>query len=132
MTSDQKRALTIGGIGIGGLLLWRRMHGAATTSRTTPVSTTSQIAPYTPQAPVTLQAGESIYDPNSEALLTTPTPVDTSSAIAGAGNQSSAAAAPSYSINVTYPQTVRMVKPTRKPAKRTVKKPATKGKVKHA
>lgn len=128
MTSDQKRALGIGGVAVAGLLVWRHLHPTRTTAApATPVTTTGSIAPYTPQAPLPLQPGESVYDPNSQALLSTPQPIDTASPVAGPGNQSVTAAAPSYSVNVTYPQTVRMVKPAAKPAKR---RPSVKAKPK--
>lgn len=122
MTQDQKRALTIGGVGLGALLLWSRTRGGSTKQRVVPVTTTGQVAPYTPQAPVPLQPGESIYDPNSQALLSTPAPIDTTTSLAGPGNQGTAPAAPSYTVNVSYPRTVRRVVQRRKPTKRPVKK----------
>lgn len=123
MTEQQKRALGIGGVGIAGVLLWQRTRSKKRAqTAATPVSTTGSIAPYTPQNPVTLQPGESIYDPNTQGLLTTPTPIDTTSVDAGAGNQTSSPAAPAYTVNVNYPTTVKTVRAAKKPVKRPVKK----------
>lgn len=104
MDDKQKRALGIGGVALGGILLWRHMHSGSTRTVIQPVSTQGSIQPYTPQTPIPLQPGESIYDPNSQALLSTPTPVNTSSALAGPGNQASTPSAPNYVVNVAFPK----------------------------
>lgn len=142
MNDQQKKLAGFGGVAAAGLFLYSRMHAKPTTKTATPISNSSatgSITPYTPQSPLPLQAGESIYDPNSEALLTTPAgrsapfaPGDMTFHSSGDG-QSAVAAAPSYVVNVTYPSTVKTVKQTVKPTKRVVaKKPVKPAKKKVA
>jgi hypothetical protein len=146
MTTDQKRALGIGGLGIGGFLLYRHFHPTASTSAQglTNSTATGSITPYTPQAPLTLAPGESVYDPNSGGLYNTPTagtagaaaPVDTSGSTAAttadmsglsAPPQATTPAAPNYVTNNYYPAPVTKKKANPKPAKRkpTVKRPTS-------
>jgi hypothetical protein len=110
MTDDQKRALGIGGVGIAGFLLYRHLHSSGTsliggtatpnTSGLTSGAVGGSVAPYTPQTPIPLPPGESVYDPNSEALLNTPTAYP---APQPAAAQADTAAAPAYQVNVNYP-----------------------------
>lgn len=147
MTDDQKRALAIGGVGIAALVIVSRLR-KGTTATAPPQPTTGSVAPFVPQAPLEVPAGESVYDPNSQVLLSTPAPsVDagvpfTSSNTPGSGTQATAPSAPSYSVNVNYPAPARRQshakratkrKPTRPPTashqkvKNTVKRPHAKG-----
>lgn len=124
MTDDQKKALGLGAIGIVGLFLLSRARGGTVKQA---VSTTGSIAPYTPQTPIPLPAGESIYDPNSQVLLTTPAPMTTlplqvppGTTLPGLGTQTTAPSAPAYSVNVTYPTHVATKSAAKKPTKRVV------------
>lgn len=49
---------------------WYRHHTSSTTTAAT--ATTDTSTPATPQDPVTLQPGESVYDPNTGGLVTAP------------------------------------------------------------
>ena len=130
MNDKQKKMLGLGGVGVAGLLVYRHLHPSTAATAASPTtmnsSATGTITPYTPQSPVTVPAGSSIYDPNNQALLTAPGTVDNTGSMAGTtGTQAVAAAAPSYSVNVNYPSTLKTVKQTVKPTKRAaVKKPA--------
>jgi hypothetical protein len=122
MTDDQKRALGIGGVAVGGFLLYRYMHKTTSTvagGKGAPALTNAtvggSITPYTPQNPVVLQPGESVYDPNTEGLVNTPTAMP-------AKPQAVTPAAPSYVVKVNYPKPTGMTRTRRKPAKRKVVK----------
>lgn len=123
MTDDQKRALAIGGVGIAALLVVSRLRGGRT-AVAPPQPTTGQVAPYTPQAPVIVAAGESVYDPNSQALLTTPASSTdagvpgTANNTPGLGTQATAPGAPSYAVNVNYPAPVRRQSHAKRATKR--------------
>lgn len=97
MNKDRKIALASLGVAIVGVILYRRSKSSGST---TVVASSPQgsVQPYTPQQPLVLQPNESVYDPNSEGLLTAPT-------------QGTTPSAPAYNIKVNYP------KPT--PVKRT-------------
>lgn len=70
LQEGQKRLL-IGGAVLGGALLYRHFRsGTVAAPRNT--SATGTITPFVPQSPVLVPPGESIYDPNSQALLNTP------------------------------------------------------------
>lgn len=130
MDDKQKRALGIGAIGVGGVLAYRHLHSKSAVSTngtltnglaqaSSPVGSTT---PYTPQAPIVVPAGESIYDPNSEDLLnTTATPAP----------QAVTPSGPAYVVNITTPKAVATKSNKKKAATRKVtKKPAKKKKVK--
>lgn len=120
MTDQQKKLLGIGGVSAVGLYLYmKNKKGTTTATPVTNSTATGSITPYTPQSPVTIPAGESVYDPNSQNLLTAPNPIDNStSATPGIGSQSTAAAAPAYSVNVNYPPQISTVSNATKPVKR--------------
>jgi hypothetical protein len=122
MTDQQKKMLGLGGVGIAGFLIYRHMHSTSTTAASPTAansSATGSITPYTPQSPVTLSAGESVYDPNSQNLLTTPTPIDNSANnTPGLGSQATAPSQPAYSVNVNYPANPVTTSNTTKPVKR--------------
>lgn len=126
MTDKQKKTLGIGGIGVAGLLVYSHLRGGSKTTATpvTNPSATGSVTPYTPQSPLTLQPGESVYDPNSENLLTTPTPIDTTGSVPGNGNQTVAPSQPAYSVNVNYPAAATTTSNAKKPAIRKVGSPA--------
>lgn len=121
MTDKQKKMLGLGGVGLAGLLIYRHMHSATATSAT-PISNSSAtgtITPFDPQPITTLQPGESVYDPNSQALLTTPSPIDTTGGAPGdTGTQASAPAQPQYAVNVNYPPIITTTPNRTKPVKR--------------
>jgi hypothetical protein len=98
VNQNQKVLIAAGGVSLVALYVYRK-NGAkksgGSTTVVSPVSTSGSVAPYTPQQPVTLQAGESVYNPNNNDLLTTPS--DNSGAA-----QSAVAAAPSYTPSITY------------------------------
>lgn len=94
------------------------------------VSTTGSIANADTQPPVILQPGESVYDPNSEALLNTP-PQPVSGGVAYNPNppvastapstpQATAPSMPNYTINLNYPKAT----PAKTAHKAAQKKPA--------
>ena len=127
MTTDQKKALGLAGVGLAGLLIYRHMNKATAPAPVTNSSATGSIAPFDPQPVTTLQPGESVYDPNSQALLSTPTPIDNTGGTPGLGTQATAPSAPSYSVYVSYPTNVTNIKNAPKPTKRPVaKKPKKK------
>lgn len=133
MTKDQKRAATVAAAGGGGLfLLYRHQQKNASTGHGPPPVTNAgafgQVAPYTPQDPVPLDPGQSIYDPNSEGLLNTPTAFPPGP---GAQPQATTAAAPQYVVKVNYGRrsSVRAGKPNHRPRRR--KHPNRKRKVTH-
>lgn len=85
MTKNQER-YTIIGIGVAGLYFaYRQLHPSKATSTRKAASNASpsltsgavggSITPFTPQAPLILQPGESVYDPNTTGLYNTPTAV---------------------------------------------------------
>lgn len=104
MNDKQKRALGVGGVAVGGLLAYRHLHsgkgraagGTMTNGLAQASSLTGSTTPFVPQAPIVVPAGESIYDPNSQGLLTTPT-VPTQQATTPGG--------PAYVVNVSTPRT---------------------------
>lgn len=115
MTDKQKKLLGFGGVGVAGVLIYRHMHsGSSTTAAAAPTnsSATGSITPYTPQSPVTLSPGESVYDPNSENLLTTPAAIESS------GAQTTAPTQPQYAPQVTYPVNINTTSNATKPVKR--------------
>lgn len=121
MTDQQKKLLGIGGISVAGLLVYRQLHPAAKTAAPiTNSSATGSITPYTPQSPVTLSPGESVYDPNSQNLLTTPTPIGEDIAGSAAANspQVTAPTNPGYTVNVNYPPIISTTSNATKPVKR--------------
>ena len=140
MNTDQKRAL---GLGIGGAgviiayLKYKKDSGSSSTpaagkatSNATPSLTngaTGSVTPYTPQSPVTLQPGESVYNPNTGALYSAPDDTTTPDT---ATPQATSAASPAYVVNVNYPATVAKAAVTKKPATRKVTKPKAKAKAK--
>lgn len=118
MNDKQKRALGIGAIGIVGVLAYRHLHSGSrpVTNFGTPTNGLAQASspvgstmPYTPQSPVVVPAGESIYDPNAEALINTPTAIPP---------QATTKAAPAYVVNVIEPKHVAVKKNRRRPGKR--------------
>lgn len=135
MNEDQKRALLIGGVGIAGLVVISRLRSGGA-SRVPTQPTTGSVAPFVPQAPIPIPAGESIYDPNSQVLLSTPAPVTDANmpwvgsasqvpglAELGAGTQATAPGAPSYVVNVQYPTPVRRVSHAKRATKRRPRTP---------
>lgn len=132
MTDDQKRALSIGGVGLGGLLLWRHFHstsssltGGTATPNTAGLTSgaSGSIAPFVPQSPITVAPGESVYDPNTEGLYNTPTATSAGQPVPIPA-QVTTPAAPGYTVNVNYPKPASTKKKTVKPTKRKiVKKP---------
>jgi hypothetical protein len=139
VSADQKRAIAIGGGGLGLLALYRmrRGAGARTTAGQTVMVGSGSVAPFTPQPPITVGAGESVYDPNSGILLVPPDPSQ------APAPQSTAPSSPAYVVNVTYPTPVAPSRPARKPTKRKPKpaarrptppksNPKVKGKVRRA
>jgi hypothetical protein len=123
VTDKQKKLLGFGGVGIAGVLIYMHMHSSsgASTAAASPTNSTAtgSITPYTPQPVTTLEPGESVYDPNSQNLLTTPTPIDNSTGnVPGLGAQAGTAAAPGYSVNVNYPPQISTVSNATKPVKR--------------
>ena len=146
MTKQQKTALGVAAAGGGGLFLYMRSKKkksstSTVTAATSPVSTQGSLGNADTQPPVVLEAGESVYDPNSEELLNTPPPSTPSNLVANtvpaaaaqsvlaSVPQSVAPTMPNYTINVDYPSTTVMApaKPQAKPAKRkaTTKKKKT-------
>lgn len=127
MTHDQKRALTIGGLGIGAVILYMRYRSSKSpASSVTPTpsnsSATGSITPFTPQSPIVVPAGESIYDPNSEALLNTPPATAAQAAAAPITTlgtpQVTTPSAPTYTVDVAYPAPVATTSAAVKPATR--------------
>lgn len=136
MDKNQKVALGVAGVAGGGILLYRRLHPASKTTQV-PVSTQGSITPYTPQSPIVLQPGESIYDPNTGGLLNTPATKPTYSLYpyytTGVGDvtappaanpsqpstpQATAPSAPGYTINVKLPKRTGRQKLVSKASKR--------------
>lgn len=131
MNTDQKRALAIGGAGIGGLLLWRHFHPSAPAAATGGGGAAGSVAPFVPQSPVVLTSGESVYDPNTEGLTNTPGAVDGgtgSTQTMSPAPQTVTPAGPQYTVNVNYPKPVTKKPTAKKPTKRkpTVKRPTAK------
>lgn len=121
MTDKQKRLLGIGGVSIAGLIAYRRMHSGRTQSNSGRLTNSlagsgasGSIAPYTPQSPILVPPGESVYDPNSESLLNTP-PQSTSDT----PPQSTTPGAPAYTVNVIAPRIVGSKTHRKRPTKRT-------------
>lgn len=119
MTDKEKRYLGIGAVGIVGFLLYSRMHsgGTAASNRRQVTNAYAQAShpvgsttPYTPQSPIVVPQGESIYDPNSENLLNTPTAIPQP--------QATTPSAPAYVVNVNSPRTHRTQKNTKRATKR--------------
>lgn len=116
MNDKQKKLLGIGAISVVGVIVYHKLHGGGgrpVVNYGTPTSgaTTGSITPYTPQAPIVVPAGESIYDPNSEGLLNTP---------AALAPQATTPAGPAYVVNVTTPRTHATTHNRRRAAKRRV------------
>lgn len=132
MNDKQKRFLGIGGVGVGGLLVYRHLHasrgsaggGTMTNGLAQASSTTGSITPFVPQAPIVVPPGESVYDPNSQGLINTPGAIPAPQAVAASG--------PAYVVNVAAPKPPRGTKKrmrrpaTRKPARHKKKVKATK------
>jgi hypothetical protein len=127
MTKEDQRNYAIAAGGAGALfLLWRR-HKAkqAAVAQQGPAVTNAygglgSVQPYTPQEPIPLQPGESIYDPNTVGLYNTPTAISAGGSLIG---QTGGPSQPGYVVNVNYPGSVHKTATTVKPAKR---KPNTK------
>lgn len=129
MTSEQKRALGIGAVTVVGFVVYKRMRsgsaGALQQAAPTSGAIGGSVTPYVPQTPIPVPAGESIYDPNNQALLTAPTSTPTAPITSSAGNGSGPAYVPGplkvTNINVLPPNVPpkhkRVVKRS-KPAKR--------------
>lgn len=113
MTDNQKRYLGFGAVTVVGFLVWRHMHSTGTVATGGPALTNltpqGSIQNYTPQSPLLIPSGESVYDPNNEALLNTP---------GALGPQATNQAAPAYLVNVNYPKTHRRIRNRTKPTKR--------------
>lgn len=124
MTTDQKRALGLGVGGIGLFLGYQRLHRGTPATAPGPVdaSAQGQVAPYTPQNPVTLDPGQSLYDPNSQGFVNTPTAPSAGATLLPDPN-TAAAAGPGYVVNVNYPAT-HTTAPQAKRKKPAVRKPA--------
>lgn len=122
LQEGQKRLL-IGAAVLGGALLYRHFHtGAAKTVTPSNSSATGTIAPFVPQSPILVPPGESIYDPNSQALLNTPfaPPLDTGGAPASVVPIAPAQPAPPP---VTSPTPLATKRTASKPTKRKVTHP---------
>lgn len=117
MNDKQKRALGVGAVGVVGLLAYRqqRRKGSARTTLTnglaqasSPVGSTT---PFVPQAPIVVPPGESIYDPNSQNLLNTPS-INPPQSVTPGG--------PSYVVNVAPPRAHGTRRKRQRAATRTV------------
>lgn len=137
LSDAQKQMIGIGGATVAAYFLWRyeqhKSSGTPAAAAGQSAASFGQLAPYTPQQPITLQPGESIYDPNSGALLGAPGGTGGSSAGSGdsggvsgpvdttpVATQSTNPGQPMYTINVRYPKKTGTVKASAKPAKRKV------------
>lgn len=119
MTREQKVGLGVAGL-VGAFLLYRHSSGSGTKTLATPISTQGSIAPsITPQPPVPLESGESVYDPNLGTLYNTPQAGGSPQPAMG---QSTTAAGPRYTVNVNYPKVTTMRRTRKKPTKRPVTK----------
>lgn len=128
LNKQTKQGLLVGGGALGLVLVYRKVHGGGGGKGPVPVTSGSggQIAPYTPQSPVTLDPGQSVYDPNSEGLINTPTAPSAGGLISPpAPPQSAIPGNPGYTVNVTYPPITTKTPATRKPAVRPKYAPKT-------
>jgi hypothetical protein len=122
LTKDQKIGLASAGIGLVGLYYYHKQKSDATVGNNTtnvPVNTQGSIQPYTPQSPIALQPGESIYDPNTEGLYTTPSGQGGPNQFPSVTGQTQSPGAPHYRINVHYPRPHHHQRHHKKAAKRT-------------
>lgn len=120
MDDKQKRVLAIGGVGVGGLLVYRHLHSGKTVTRSSGLTNglaqassgaTGSTVPFVPQSPIVVPPGESIYDPNSQALLNTPSTTPP---------QAVTPSGPAYVVNVAPPKTHATRRNTRRAATRRV------------
>ena len=121
----KNKGLVIGSVAVGGFLLYRHFKGrssAAATPTSGNSSATGSITPYTPQSPILVPAGESVYDPNSESLLNTPpAPASTTGTTASpASPTATASPLPTY---IQLPAAVSTAKTAKKATKRKVSTP---------
>lgn len=109
-------------IGVG--IWWYRNHSASATT----TADTSSVSPATPESPITLDPGESVYDPNSGQLTTAPGGGGSSDGgSSGSGSDTTGGTAgsaaiplpdtssPGFPINITIPGLGKI--PTKKKAK---------------
>lgn len=119
MTTQQKQALAIGGGALGLLVIYRRRHKATTGGPTLTSGYGGSVAPYTPQTPITLDPGQTIYDPNNPGLWNTPTAPWAGNPEPTPPPQSNGPSGPGYVVNVNYPPVAtkghKRVKPGRRP-----------------
>lgn len=117
MTTDQKRAIGIGAVGLAGLFLLSRRGTTGRSQTVQATSPTGSTTPFVPQAPVLVPAGESLYDPNSQNLLTPSGPPVAMSPLPL--NIAPPASHPAYVVNVNYPKPVTRRSHAKRHTKRT-------------